>query len=200
MSLTVSQGNNQSKTYEQVPKGVHIARCYSIVDLGHQTVEWQGTVKVLPKVRITWELNEMMADGRPFVISKEYTASIGAKATLRKDLDAWRGRDFTEQELSNFSLENVLGAPCQISVSHTSKGDKTYANVDAIIPLAKGMVAPELVNEKIKFDISSFDRDVFEKLPEFIRKKILLSKELEEGDIPESKKEENEPTDDSVPF
>ena len=200
MSLTVNQGGSSNKQYEQIPKGVHLARCYSIVDLGHQTIEWKGEVKVVPKVRITWEINELMADGRPFVISKEYTASIGPKANLRKDLDAWRGRDFTEEELANFSLENVLGAPCQISISHTSKGDKTYANVDAIIPLAKGMVAPELVNPKVKFDISTFDKEVFEKLPEFVRKKILMSKELEENGIPEVQEDENEPSDESVPF
>jgi len=185
MSLTVNAGSGGNKEFEQVPAGTYAARCYQIIDLGHQTFEYKGEAKVAPKVRITWELSELMSDGRPFVISREYTASIGPKANLRKDLEAWRGRKFTDDELSNFSLENVLGAPCLLGIVHTAKGDKTYANINSIMALPKGMACAELHNPAVKFDIGSFDKTVFEALPEFLRKKILMSKELEEGGIPE---------------
>ena len=164
MSLTVNAGNGGNTEFEQCPAGSFAARCYQIIDLGHQTIEWQGTAKVVPKVRITWELNEMMQDGRPFSISKEYTASIGEKANLRKDLEAWRGRPFTAEELRNFSLENVLGAPCLLGIVHkpSKDGAKVYANVGSIMALPKGMPSPELVNPAVKFDIGTFDQKVFE--------------------------------------
>ena len=106
----------------------------------------------------------MMQDGRPFSISKEYTASIGEKANLRKDLEAWRGRPFSSEELRNFSLENVLGAPCLLGVVHkpSKDGAKVYANVGSIMALPKGMPSPELVNPAVKFDIGTFDQKVFE--------------------------------------
>ena len=177
MSLTVNAGNSSNTEFEQCPAGSFAARCYQIIDLGHQTIEWQGTAKVVPKVRITWELNEAMADGRPFSISKEYTASIGDKANLRKDLEAWRGRPFSSEELRNFSLENVLGAPCLLGVVHrpSKDGSKVYANVGSVMALPKGMSAPELVNPTVKFDIATFDNKVFDSLSNYVQKKIMMS-------------------------
>ena len=199
MSLTVNAGNSGGGDFEQCPAGSFAARCYQIIDLGHQTFEWKGEAKVAPKVRITWELNEMMQDGRPFSISKEYTASIGEKANLRKDLEAWRGRPFSSEELRNFSLENVLGAPCLLGVVHkpSKDGSKVYANVGSVMALPKGMAAPELVNLAVKFDIGTFDQKVFDSLSSYVQKKILMSKELEENGIPQ-----NEPVieSDEVPF
>jgi len=202
MSLTVNAGNGGGGDFEQCPAGSFAARCYQIIDLGHQTFEWKGEAKVAPKVRITWELNEMMQDGRPFSISREYTASIGDKANLRKDLEAWRGRPFTATELQNFSLENVLGAPCLLGVVHKPSKDnsKVYANVGSIMALPKGMACPELVNPAVKFDIGEFDQNIFNSLSSYVQKKILMSKELEEGGIPQAKEVEPEIDDETVPF
>ena len=58
MSLTVNAGNGGGGDFENCPAGSFAARCYQIIDLGHQTFEWKGEAKVAPKVRITWELNE----------------------------------------------------------------------------------------------------------------------------------------------
>jgi len=202
MSLTVSGGNQGGGSFEICPAGTYAARCYQIIDLGHQTVEWQGTAKVVPKVRVTWEVNEQMSDGRPYSISKEYTASIGPKSNLSKDLEAWRGRPFTEDELRAFSLENVLGAPCMIGIAHVQKGEKTFANINSIMALPKGMSCPELTNPKVKFEIENFDTEIFESLSEYVRKKILMSKELEDGGIPTKKESApvEEVEDESIPF
>ena len=203
MSLLVNAGNGGGGDFENCPAGSFAARCYQIIDLGHQTFEWKGEAKVAPKVRITWELNEMMSDGRPFSISREYTASIGDKANLRKDLEAWRGRPFSAEELRNFSLENVLGAPCLLGIVHKPSKDnsKVYANVGSIMALPKGMPSPELVNPAVKFDIGTFDQKVFDGLSSYVQKKILMSKELEENGIPQSSSQD-EPVieDESVPF
>ena len=202
MSLTVNAGNGGGGDFENCPSGSFAARCYQIIDLGHQTFEWKGEAKVAPKVRITWELNEMMQDGRPFSISREYTASIGDKANLRKDLESWRGRAFSSDELRNFSLENVLGAPCLLGVVHkpSKDGSKTYANVGSIMALPKGMACPELVNPAVKFDIGTFDHTVFDSLSSYVQKKILMSKELEENGIPQSSQDEPVIESDEVPF
>ena len=201
MSLTVS-GVSGSKNYETCPEGTFAARCYQIIDLGHQTVIWEGQASVKPIVRITWEISEKMADGRPFVISKEYTARITPKSSLKKDLEAWRGRAFTDQELANFSLENVLGKPCMLQVTHKKSADKSYANVSSIMSLPKGMPCEELVNPAVTFDIQEFNNEIFESLPEFIRKKILMSKEMEERDVPvnEPEKIEVAEQDSDIPF
>jgi len=91
MSLVVQETGKSSGDFQIAPAGNHIAICYSLVELGHQYSakydKWQ------PKVQIAWELpTEPMADGRPFVVSQRYTASLGELASLRRDLEGWRGR------------------------------------------------------------------------------------------------------------
>jgi hypothetical protein len=199
MSLNLNAGNSSGGgDFKPVSFGTHLARCYQVIDLGHQTVEWQGTVKVLPKVRITWEIcDENMSDGRPFSISKEYTASIGEKANLRKDLVSW---GILGNDLKNFSLDSILNQPCQLSITHTQKGDKVYASVNGVLGVLKNMPVPPLVNPAVKFDISKFDHDIFNSLTNYVQKKILMSKELEENGIPQSSQDEPVIDSEEVPF
>jgi hypothetical protein len=90
-----------------------------------------------------------------------------------------------------------------LSVIHkpSKDGTKVYANVGSVVALPKGMPCPDLVNPAVKFDIGEFDETVFNSLPEWLRAKILLSKEME-GDVPTSKPAKQEPIIDSeeVPF
>ena len=75
------KATSSGKDFELAPVGVHPARCYRVIDLGTQTTEWQGQTKKAHKVMLTWELlgDERMADGRPFSISKRFTASTHEK-------------------------------------------------------------------------------------------------------------------------
>jgi hypothetical protein len=77
-------------------------------------------------------------NGKPFSCSKKYTASLNEKATLRHDLESWRGRAFTQEELKGFDLEKVIGVNAQVMVMHNTKDGKTYANVATVTPLGKG--------------------------------------------------------------
>jgi hypothetical protein len=74
------------------------------------------------------------------MVTNRYTLSLNEKATLRKHLEAWRGKLFTPAELEGFDLENLLGANCQLQVIHNlSDQGRTFANIQAIVPLGKGM-------------------------------------------------------------
>jgi len=79
------------------------------------------------------------AEDKRFVVTKTYTASLNEKANLRKDLESWRGRPFTVEELQGFDLEKVVKAPCMLNlVAQTTKAGKTWTGIAAIMPLAKG--------------------------------------------------------------
>lgn len=159
--------------FELTPAGNHIGRCYAVVDLGMQTSIFNGEESTKRKVRISWELPlELMTDGRPFSISATYTISLSEKANLRRDLQSWRGRAFTEQELQGFDLFTVLGVPAMLNVIHTTKGDRKYANVAGITPLPKGFECPPAVNTVLKFSLDEFDHAVFDGLPDWLKSKI----------------------------
>ena len=159
--------------FELTPAGNHIARCYAVVDLGMQKSTWQGVESEKRKVRISWELPEaLMEDGRPFSVSANYTLSLSEKANLRKDLQSWRGREFTEQELAGFDLFTVLGVAAMVNVVHNSKDNKTYANVGAVTPLPNGMQAPPPVNSVLKFSLDEHTEEEWQALPDWLQKKI----------------------------
>ena len=118
-------------SFTPCPEGLHQAVCVDVVDLG--VVKGQFGEK--HKVAIRWQVDVTDERGRRYELSKWYTLSLHEKANLRKDLECWRGRKFTEEELKGFDLEKLLGANCQLQVIHNvSDEGKTYDNVQAIVP------------------------------------------------------------------
>jgi hypothetical protein len=155
--------------FELTPQGTFIARCYTVVDLGQQMTKFGSK----HKIRMGWELtSELMKDGRPFVVGKDYTASLHPDSGLAQDLTSWRGKAFTDEELAGFDVFKVAGAPCMITVIHNVSGEKTYANVSGVTSVPKGFVVPEAINEKVVFSIDEPDEEMFSKLPEWLQKKV----------------------------
>ena len=137
MGMIVNSGDR--KEFVLAPAGLHQAVCCDYVDLGILEVTWMGQIKKQPKIRVVWQLDEDMEDGKPFIVQKRYTAKLFEKATLRKELESWRGRPFTDAELDGFDLDNIIGANCQLNIQHVTKDGKTYANVVSVVPLGKNM-------------------------------------------------------------
>lgn len=186
------------------PAGTHLAICYGLFDLGTQTDTFSGRTTVARKVRIVWELcQEKLADGKPFSVGVFYTNSLHEKATLRKHLEAWRGRSFTPDELKGFNLVNILGKPCMLNIAHKEKDGKVYENVTAIMAAPKGTTVPTQVNKNLSFDIDSWDQKIYDEFPDFLKVKIAKSPEgaakLGGGPAPTGGKPAD-PVGDEIPF
>jgi hypothetical protein len=193
MSLTLKQ---TTEDFPILPEGQYIARCFKVIDLGTQTIEWNGEEKLQPKVMVSWEVLEdtsgnkpMMNDGRPFAISKTYTASLSERANLYQDLVAWRGRAFTNEELLGFDISKLLGAYCQIQVIHSKGKDRTYANINTIMATKD---KPKGVNPIIMFDINNPDMDVFNSFSDYLKDKIRSSQEWQNKDKDEEPVEQRD--------
>jgi hypothetical protein len=176
--------------FKRVPAGVHIGRCYSLIDLGTQRTEGQYGVKMQHKVRIGWELFGEDENGGPLVvdvdgqdmpmtISKSYTVSLHEKAGLRKDLSAWRGRDFTEDEAKAFDISKLLGAYCMVNVTTSETNGKTYSNVAGLTPLPAALknAKPAGVHEILKFDLDAPDVAILESFHDKLKDAIKSSPE-----------------------
>ena len=194
MSLTISGNNNQS--IEPIPQGTHLAVCNLLVDLGVQYNEYyKSSAK---KVLIGWELPEEtleLEDGKHTRnITKRYTASLNEAATLRQDLASWRGRDFTGEELEAFNLKQIVGTSCLLNIIHKESNGKTYANVQSIMALPKGMQKGRLSKDAIVFDLDSATLDDVDELPNWIGDIVkksstyqeMLAKESEVAELPEN--------------
>lgn len=167
--------------FEQAPAGTHIARCIKLIDIGTHKNEYQGQVTFPRQVIIGWELpNELITsgewEGKPFTVSRFYTASLHEKATLRKDLINWRGREFTEEELAGFDPKKILGAPCMVSLS---MNEKQKIKVTGVMAIPKGTQVPAQINQSVYFSLErdQFNQDVFDSLSDGIKELIKSSPE-----------------------
>lgn len=181
MSLTVEDKGN----FKSAPQGTHMGRCIKVIDLGTQESEWpvgSGKIKQQKKLFISWELpNELIDEGdlkgQPYSVGSFYTASLGEKANLRRDLESWRGKAFSEQERQGFDITALLGKPCMVTVVHNDKGK---ANVTAVTAVPKGMEVPNNINPLVFFDMSNWDSKRFDELTDGIKKMIKNSVEYHE--------------------
>jgi hypothetical protein len=125
------------------PAGTYPAVCIDVVDLGMVETVWEGQKKSQHKVRLVWQVDERMADGKPFLVKRRYTLSLDDRAALRKDLETWRGRGFTPQELDGFDVEMLIGIGCMVSIVHKKNAEgKTFDNVASVMRLPRGLTAP----------------------------------------------------------
>jgi hypothetical protein len=128
--------------YPTAPEGTFPAVCVDEIDLGMVTTNFGGEENTRHMVRLVWQIDETDADAKRYLVRKDYTASLHEKAKLRGELKNWRGREFTFDELVGFDLEQVVGAPCMVSVVHaTGRKGGTFANVGAVMKLPKSMPA-----------------------------------------------------------
>lgn len=152
-----------AKSFEPCPAGPQQAVCVDVVDLGMVTstyVDEKGSPKLQHKIDIVWQSSEPMKDGKPYIAKKRYTLSLHEKATLRQDLESWRGKPFSESEAEGFDVEKLLGANCIINVAHKagSKGG-TFANVVSVMPLMRGQQRIEATPDYVRVCDRELARD-----------------------------------------
>ncbi len=198
MGLTV-KASGGSSTFKPVPSGMHLARCYRIVDMGTQITTWKGVSKEQPKVMLQFEVHSEDADGNavvtdkgePMSISKNFTASLGENAILRQELENWRSRAFTADELKGFQLKNVLGVWAMLSVVKEQGNDgNEYTNISSINPVSsqiKKAGLPDGHNELKIFDLKEPDMALFETFGNKIKEKIQSTPEWNKKILPTPK-------------
>ena len=115
----------------------------------------------------------------PFIVRKEYNATIGPKSNLRHDIESWRGHGFTGSETAAFDLAVMLGKPCLVNVIHeTSANGQKYHKIIGVTPLPRGMQAPPQILPSLRYLIEDGEGGVFDELPEWVQEKIRGSEEL----------------------
>lgn len=212
MAIIAKQGGESSFT--PVSEGLHPAVCWAVVDLGIQQKGglYPGEAhQVYLGFEVLDQQIEFEKDGQkqvgPMRIGITLTNSLGEKAKLRKFLEKWRGRAFTEDELKGFDLTTIAGHPCQILVTHAHKGDRTYANVENILGWPKGTPRPPAPESLLVHELGGPQSlATLARLPEWLQGKVeeRLANDWEEfnakGKASASAQEPADAFDDSIPF
>lgn len=188
--ITPSTGGD----YTPTPEGQHIAVCSRIVDLGTQPGSaMYPTPK--PKIRVFWELPQERIsytnqDGvekeGPVLHSEQFTVSFHEKATLRKTLEAWRGKPFSDEDFTGppngFHMKKLLGIPAVLQIVHEHRDGKTYANLNSIMKPMQDHFATwkgKIEGERIFFDLADFQQSEWDKLSERVQETIKRSPEYQ---------------------
>ena len=174
-----------SANIEKLESGVYTAVSYALIDLGLQKNEKFD--KTQRKFRLIWnildEYVEVNGEKLARTMSKEYSFSLHEKSSLRKDLQAWRNKEFTEDELNGFNLLNILNKACQLQIIKEEKNGNTYNNIVAIMALPKGTQITGL-NETYYFDIENKETWTnWKKIPQWIRDTIKKAENYEESGL-----------------
>lgn len=178
MSLTARRPDHDD--FEMFPEGTHIVRCWRLVDLGTQDPPPDfKNQRPSEQILVSFEAcEEKMENGEPFSINAFYTNILSRRSKLKRHLEAWRGKSFTDEELDGFELTNIVGTACMINVIHEKKEGSTdvRTKIEAIMALPKGTKAPALVNKPVVFSLEDATVN-WDKLPEWLQERIMKSHE-----------------------
>lgn len=165
--------SGKSGSFKGLEPGIYNARCDLVADLGMQDT---GKYGMKHKVYLRFSVPDQTGereDGTKFQMSigSKFTATLSKRATLRKVLESWRGRPFTEEELENFELTNLLNAPATLVVgSYTDKEGNPRPSIDNVLKCKSPV--DELLEKAIAVSAESPEEDLA-KVPEWLRNTIL---------------------------
>lgn len=167
-----------------VEPGVYMAVCIGFIDLGEQYSEMFKSYS--NKGMYVWELAgetiEVEGETKPRQLSKEFTISASSKSNLRKFIESWNGKSYSDDEFLDFDLFDQIGKPCQLNV--VLNESKEYANVDNLMPIPRGFPAPITDTKQIRWNMDEWNEDVFKELPEWIQEKIKKSTQFQKDHAP----------------
>ena len=165
MSLNLTEGSS----YTPPPAGLEDAVCTNVTDLGLQPSPYGVKRQLL----LQWELPHVLTDdGKPHIISRRFGVNLHKKGSLRPILAAWRGRDFSPEELKKFDVSALLGKPVKLLIQHATNAEgRTFANVQATVKPDPGQ-STQTVSPLLRFDMDAPDEAVKSQLPEWMRKLI----------------------------
>lgn len=131
----------ENKEWENPTAGSHAAVLVDVVDLGLETMtNDKGDSVTKPKVRLVFEIDQKMEDGRPMLVQRKVTASMHEMSNLYGIMETWLGRAPTPEEQARFDLDTMLGESANLMIVHNKDKkdpDKIWANIDRVYPAEK---------------------------------------------------------------
>lgn len=169
MAKVFSKGNTD---FEPAPADMHNGVCIGVFDIGTH----EGMYGAKRKVRLLFEIDSPRKDGKNFTVSADFGFTISKKATLRKIIEGWRGKEFTEaEEDAGYDLGKLVGQPASIQVLHSKDGK--WANIGTISKIMKGITPLKPSYPLCTFFFDDHGKNIPDGTPDWIAKKIKLSQE-----------------------
>lgn len=179
---------SEQKDFERqiVTEGLVDAKCYAVIDLWTTEFEYQGEMKRVRKLQLSFETQQMWTFGDrgelPLTVHTTKTFSLHEKSKLFPLVKDWALKEASD------NMFNLVWMPAQLMISHnTTKKWKIFSEILKIKPSKNDF---ELVNETVMFSLDAYNKDEFLKLAERIQKEIANTPEFKkiqedkENDLP----------------
>ena len=175
-----------------IQSGPQPAVIAGVVDLGSHMESYLGNApKEMRKIFLWFEYPQLKQrfyeEDETFkssTIMLECALAVNDKAKLRKVIEAVCGRGLSDQEAYSFDITKILGARILTNVNHKQKKDGGYKEeITAFMPLgAYPLPVPfdpemEYLSFFVDPQMQNFKTLNYAKLPQFLRKKLVDSKE-----------------------
>lgn len=145
-------------------EGTHLCALSGLAFLGRHLNAYSNKEQEL--VGLAWETQESDADGRPLVVLETLNYSLYERSKLYGRLVALMGG---QEPAPGFDFRHLLGRSALLTLTHTYKGEKTYANVTAAGPLPRGTTG-HTPSTRVYFDLAEFDPGAYARLPKRFQK------------------------------
>jgi hypothetical protein len=174
----IAKSSGGGEDFKPVPVGLHPAVCDMIVDLGLQEPK-QKEFKTTYQIYMRWQFPaqriEVERNGKkeslPMVLGKFYNLSLHPKSNLYKDLEAWRGKKFTSEELYGFDTSSMIGLPANLVVQHFEGNDNSIRAKIVNILQFTDENPPRVEGEAIIFDYDENYHNL-ENIPDWLQTKV----------------------------
>ena len=151
--------------YDLIEEGLYGARVARIIELGDQEDRYGVKTKVVLGFAIPSETMEIDGEQKQRMMwTFPINQSSNPDSTLMKYVKAIKA-DATH-------LNQLLDMPCMIEVEHTSKGDKTYANISNITKPMAGVEIPTADMDIFMYEFDNGEDEIFDQLGEYRQDQI----------------------------
>jgi hypothetical protein len=165
----------EQSDYTPIPEGTHRAVASAVVSIGLQNNPFG---KPKPQLLIRYEITDIRIENEvsgqsvsePMVKWQYYSVSLHKDANLRRDLESWRDKGFTKEELKGFDVMSVLGHACQVTIIHDHSGDQVKDKIRTVGKFTGAGEIPRPELEIIRYTDDEIEQ--WDLLPEFIKEKI----------------------------
>lgn len=185
--MALNANNAQStagKQADPIADGTYVGRLVRVVDLGVQRNAFDEE-KRANEINITIELmDEYMDDDpeKPRVISDFVKLYRGA--TKGRNVDYLAAFDPSNKYGGDWGALCRDNVPVLVNIIQKKKDNgQVFNKINSLSPIMKGMNPREAIVDSYIFDLDAPDREVWEKLPEWIQTKI-SQRETDENPIP----------------
>ena len=156
------------KKYELCPEGSYQACLTRAYYCGTHVNKFDVKNPPQKKIVFVFELDEPLADGSGnHVMSTTVTFSLNEKSGLTKLLKPVMGSKYPDKPGQNLDINGLLDMRDMLGVNHTTKDEKTYANISNLSQVPRGMVP--FVPTMDAF-VWSYDDSADTRVPEWVAK------------------------------